>query len=243
MITTRIFPDPSTVAQAAVEALLDDLKAAIEDYGSATWVVAGGSTPMLAYEILAKTAVKTIDWSKVNIVIGDERCVPFDSPDASWTQIQMALLDHLRLPANVARPRTDLPAEEAAQQYDQYLLQLPKDEDGLLRLDIVWLGMGEDGHTLSLFPNHPSLLAETGRLVIPVHDSPKPPSDRISLTFKALQGASHCVVLATGSGKAAAVARALAGDESLPVAQAATVVNRAGGVVSWLLDSAAAEEI
>ncbi len=240
MTSTQIFPDVAGVVQAAAEIVIEDLAAAIDIYGNATWVIAGGSTPVAAYKLLAAGAIDALDWSKVTIVIGDERCVPFDSPESNWTQAQVALLDRLALPDRVARPRTDLSADQAAESYEQYLQQLPKTDDGLPRFDHVWLGVGEDGHTLSLFPDHPSSTTETDSLVIAVHNSPKPPPDRISLTLKALQHTPHCVIMATGAGKAAAIAQALAGDESLPVAQAAAAVSRAGGAVTWLLDSAVA---
>ena len=82
-------------------------------YGSATWVIAGGTAPLVAYRILAETASQALDWSKVHIVIGDERCVPFDSPESSWTQAEAVLLSKLSLSPLSLRPETNLPAEEA----------------------------------------------------------------------------------------------------------------------------------
>jgi len=236
----QIFPDANTLAQTAATMLVTDLQAAIGRYGSATWVIAGGTTPMMAYRILAETSVDSVDWPKVAIILGDERCVPFDSHDSNWTQAEEALLSHLRLSSLSQRPATDESAEEAADKYQEVIDMLPKTEDGRPRFDHVWLGMGEDGHTLSLFPEHISSMGQTDRLVIAVHDSPKPPSDRISLTFKALQGTSHCLILAAGSGKASAVARSQADDQQLPIAQAASTIENAGGQVTWLLDEAAA---
>ena len=240
MIKQQIFPDATSLAQAAATMLVTDLQAAIARYGSATWVIAGGSTPMLAYRLLAETAVDSVDWPKVAIIIGDERCVPFDSPDSNWTQAEEALLSKLRLSSLSQRPDTDQSAEEAAERYQEVLQMLPKNDAGLPRLDHVWLGMGEDGHTLSLFPDHASSLDETDQLVVAVHDSPKPPSDRISMTFKALQGTSRCLILAAGAGKASAIARSQAGDQQLPIAKAAATIEQAGGQVTWLLDEPAA---
>jgi 6-phosphogluconolactonase len=107
------------------------------------------------------------------------------------------------------------------------------------RLEVVWLGVGEDGHCLSLFPGRPEVEV-TDRLVVPVHDSPKPPPDRVSLTLAALAGTERLLVLAAGQGKAEPVARARAGDDRLPVTRAVAAVRAAGGSVSWLLDRAAA---
>jgi 6-phosphogluconolactonase len=239
----QIFPDAHSLAQAAAQLVVQDLTQAIQTYGNATWVIAGGTTPVIAYGVLAETALGSLDWSKVTIIIGDERCVPFDSPDCNWTQAEAALLNKLQLSSLSQRPSSDLPAEEAADLYQEHLRRLPQTEAGLPRLDHVWLGMGEDGHTLSLFPNHPSSVQATERLVVAVHDSPKPPLDRISLTFQALQGTSNCLILAAGASKADAVARSINGDQSLPVAQAAATVESSGGQVMWLLDQTAASTI
>jgi 6-phosphogluconolactonase len=107
------------------------------------------------------------------------------------------------------------------------------------RLDLVWLGVGPDGHCLSLFPGFPELEV-VDRAVVPIHGAPKPPPDRISLTLAALTGADRLVVLVSGAEKADAVARARAGDASLPITRAVTTVQDAGGSVTWLLDRAAA---
>lgn len=107
------------------------------------------------------------------------------------------------------------------------------------RLDLVWLGVGPDGHCLSLFPGFPELEA-VDRAVVGVHGAPKPPPDRISLTLAALTGANRLVVLVSGAEKADAVAKARAGDASLPITRAVATVQDAGGSVTWLLDRAAA---
>ena len=172
--------------------------------------------------------------------MGDERCVPHDDADSDWGQLAKALLGHLTDggPTLVA-PRTELSAEAAAIDYQARLASLDLLPSGLPRLDHVWIGLGEDGHTLSLFPGR---LVEWGstELVVAVHDSPKPPPDRMSLTLKALTGAVHCVVLATGVGKREIVRRALAEDASLPVVAAMHAVEGAGGAVTWVMDEEAA---
>jgi 6-phosphogluconolactonase len=107
------------------------------------------------------------------------------------------------------------------------------------RLDLVWLGIGPDGHCLSLFPGFPELEV-VDRAVVGVHGAPKPPPDRISLTLAALTGADRLVVLVSGAEKADAVAKARAGDASLPITRAIATVQDAGGSVTWLLDRTAA---
>jgi 6-phosphogluconolactonase len=107
------------------------------------------------------------------------------------------------------------------------------------RLDLVWIGVGPDGHCLSLFPGFPEVEVRD-RLVVPVHGAPKPPPDRVSLTLAALTGTDRLLVLVSGAEKADAVARAMAGDASLPITRAVATVESAGGTVTWLLDRSAA---
>jgi 6-phosphogluconolactonase len=173
--------------------------------------------------------------------MGDERCVPVTDPDSNWGQAAAALLDHVPVPAShLLRPQGELGAEAAADAYQAALAGLPPDPGGTApRLEVVWLGVGEDGHCLSLFPGHPELEV-TDRLVVGVHDSPKPPPDRVSLTLAALGGTERLLVLAAGAGKAEPVARARAGDDRLPLTRAVAAVRAAGGSVTWLLDRAAA---
>ena len=232
---------PGELAEAAARAAMADLEAAVEAYGTATWVLTGGSTPAAAYRRLAAHDLRAgVEWDRVRVAMGDERCVPPDHPDSNWGQAAAALLDHVPVPAHhLLRPQGELGAEPAADAYQATLAALPAAPGGAPRLEVVWLGVGEDGHCLSLFPGRPEV--EVGdRLVVPVHDSPKPPPDRVSLTLAALAGTERLLVLAAGAGKAAAVARARAGDDRLPVTRAVAAVRSAGGSVTWLLDRAAA---
>jgi 6-phosphogluconolactonase len=215
------------------------LAGAVEARGDATWVLAGGGTPLGAYRILAGRLAAAVPWERIRFAMGDERVVPHDHPDSNWGQAREALLDRVRTgPGMLLAPRTELPPEDAAADYDRQLQALPKAASGWPRLDLVWLGVGEDGHTLSLFPSRPETAVDD-RLVVAVRDSPKPPPDRLSLTLPALRGACCCMVLAAGAGKAGAVARALAGDGRLPLTRAVQEVTRAGGTLTWLLDRAA----
>lgn len=232
----KTYTDPASVATAAVDHLVTTVSTAIHTYGSAVWVLAGGSTPNLAYAMIADTRLDAIEWSAVTIILGDERIGSLDGADNNWHGIQQILLQHIPQ-ATFLRPHSDRDAESAAVDYQQQLATLSKTPQGYPRLDVVWLGMGEDGHTLSLFPDHASL-HPTDALVIPVHDSPKPPSDRISLSLAGLSGTKECVILACGEGKQDAIAKVSAG-HSLPVGLATSHVESNGGAVTWLLDKAA----
>lgn len=240
MSDTQIKADLEAVAQAAAELTVEALNRAIAVNGQANWLLSGGTAPMGAYRLLASTYHDQVDWSKVVVAIGDERCVSFDSPDASWPLISHALLEAVGLPEeHQLRPKSNLTAEETAKEYGQQLNSLIPEGDMVPHFDLVWLGMGEDGHTLSLFPGHPAL-NNSDLLVVAVHDSPKPPPDRISLSLSALTNVSSCLIMATGSGKSAIIAQALGGDDSLPINQAASTIEVSGGQVTWLLDKAAA---
>ena len=232
--------DAAAFAEAAARRAIADLEAATEAHGSATWVLTGGGTPLGAYRRLAAHDLRGgVEWERVRVAIGDERSVPADDPECNWTQAARALLDHVPIPDHHRLPiGCDQPPEQAAAGYEAALRGLPAAAAGVPRLEVVWLGVGEDGHTLSLFPGHPAL-AVADRLVVAVHGAPKPPPDRVSLTLAALAGVERLVVLAAGAGKAAAVADARAGVD-LPVTRAVAAVEAAGGTVTWLLDRAAA---
>ncbi len=236
MISTTVFNNPGELAQAVAQRTIEDLQDAIYTHGSAVWCLSGGSTPMAAYEIIARESLRDLDWSKVYIIIGDERSVPLDSHDSSWKQADTILLQYLPR-AHRIRPKSDLTPEDAAADYESRLNKLPT-KKGILRIDVLWLGIGEDGHTLSLFPNHVSL-DETTRTVIAIHNAPKPPADRISLSLAALAGASTCYVLAAGHGKRSITRRALEGDDALPITRVTHKIDASGGLVSWLIDAAA----
>jgi 6-phosphogluconolactonase len=236
----RVVDGPDELAEAAARAAMADLEAAVEAHGTATWVLTGGGTPVAAYRRLAAHDLRAgVEWDRVRVAMGDERCVPVDDPESNWGQAAAALLDHVPVPDHQRlRPPGELGAEAAADAYQAALAALPA-TGGAPRLEVLWLGVGEDGHCLSLFPGHPEVEV-TDRLVVPVHHSPKPPPDRISLTLAALAGTERLLVLAAGPGKADALARARAGDDRLPLTRAVAAVRTAGGEVTWLLDRAAA---
>jgi 6-phosphogluconolactonase len=237
----QVVDGPAELAEAAARAAIADLEAAVEAHGSATWVLAGGGTPAAAYRRLAAHDLRTgVEWDRVRVAMGDERCVPAEDPDSNWGQAAAALLDHVPIPDHQRlRPPGELGAEAAADAYQAALAALPAAAGAAPRLEVVWLGVGEDGHCLSLFPGRPELEAGD-RLVVAVHDAPKPPPERVSLTLAALAGTERLVVLAAGPAKAAPVAGARAGDDRLPVTRAVQAVRAAGGSVTWLLDRAAA---
>ncbi len=200
------------VAEAGAKAIAQALRE-----GSRTLVLAGGTTPARCYELLADMKV---DWARVTVLFGDERCVPPDHPDSNYRMARETLLDKVA-PATVYRMPAELGPDEGAAEYESTI-------KALMPLDVVVLGVGEDGHTASLFPGHPLLKAKG--LVAGIRNSPKPPPERVTLTLPAIQSARLVIILATGAGKAQAVA--MAKRQQVPSGMIAGA--------RWLIDRAAA---
>lgn len=201
----HVFEDPALVAAEAARRVLSAARQAIAARGVFRIVLAGGRTPLHAYRLLSEAEA---DWSGWQIYFSDERCLPPDHRDRNSKSAALAWLDRVRIPAaNIHPIPAELGAEAAA---DAYRHQV----QAALPFDLVTLGMGEDGHTASLFPGqgHP-----TGQPTLPVHGAPKPPPDRVSLSAQALSDARGVMILVTGAGKRQAVAAWKAG-EPLPVA-------------------------
>ncbi len=188
-----VLPDPVAVARRGAELVGAAIDAALDATGRADVALAGGTTPGLLYDELTKTRS---NWSGVHLWIGDERCVPYDHPDSN---VKMA---RERLPAPGAvlhMPPADGDAEKRALAYSFQL----KDR----ALDLVLLGLGEDAHTASLFPNDPALRDE--RRMVFTEAAPKPPPERVSLGLTALREAGARLMLVTGAGKRDALGWAL----------------------------------
>lgn len=217
-------------------ALLDRLEAAQARGEVAQVGLTGGSIAEALHRELARRAVdSSLDWSRVVFWWGDERFVPADSPDRNARQAREALLDHVDVdPANVHEvPASDAvaTAEDAAAAYSADLR-----EHGAGAFEVLMLGIGPDGHCASLFPGHPALGARDA-IAVAVHDSPKPPPDRVTLTFETLERSRAVWFIASGEGKAEAVARALAADGSVEETPARGV--RGEETVWWLDEDAA----
>ncbi len=234
-MSTRRFQ--SLIPERVGEAFVAAGRRRVTDRGRFVVALAGGNTPRLLYEFLARECRESLPWDRVHFFWSDERYVPPGHPDSNYRMAREALLDHIDVPpANIHRPETDLDdPDEAARRYERELQELLGDDP---RLDWVLLGLGEDGHVASLFPGSP-LLSETERLVAVVHDSPKPPPTRLTMTLPIINDASEVHFLVTGEAKAEAVRATLEGprDSRHVPAQA---VQPAEGTLTWWLDSDAA---
>jgi 6-phosphogluconolactonase len=197
--------DRAELAERAASLLARLLDDALEARARAHIALAGGTTPAGAYARL-----RPARWDGVEIWFGDERCVGPEDPESNYRMAAATLLDHAG-GATVHRIEGERGAEAAADAYDALLRgRVAAGEAGVPVLDVVVLGIGEDGHTASLFPGNPALRVRD-RCVVAVHDAPKPPPDRVSLTLEVLRAARSCVLLASGADKAEPLARVLAG--------------------------------
>jgi 6-phosphogluconolactonase len=189
--------DADAAAAAAATLVADALAA-----GARHLVLAGGSTPMAAYGRLDDMA---LDWEGVHLWYGDERCVPFEHPESNHGAVSAKLL----APGAIWHPMPGTLGPEAGAA--AYAAELAEHGPPGGAFDLVLNGMGPDGHTASLFPDH-DVLDATG-VTAGVDDSPKPPPERITLTLSALNAGQRLVLLVTGAGKADALARVLAGPD------------------------------
>lgn len=220
----RVVVLPPEAFAAGAAARLARLLREAASRGSASLALAGGSTPRPVYRRLAEAPEPP--WSRLRIFFGDERRVPADDPAGNYRMAREALLDRVPLPPDaVHRMRGE--ARDPAREARRYEGLLPA------HLDLLLLGIGEDGHTASLFPRS-SALGEARRRVLPV-EAPVEPRGRYTVTPPVIAAARRVVVLAAGSAKAAAVARALEG--SWEPAACPAQLARAG---EWLLDREAA---
>ena len=216
--------DEDELARVAAEWLAAAVQQSVARGGRCSLALSGGSTPRPAYERLAARSV--LPWESVEVYFGDERAVPPTHPASNYRMAREALIDRVGLaPQRVHRMEADAPDLEAAAA--RYAALLPD------ALDLLVLGMGQDGHTASLFPGSPAL-RESARKVVPAR-APVPPIERLTITPLVIAAARRVAVLVAGAAKAPVVARVLRGPwrpEELPAQLA-----RHG---TWLLDRAAA---
>ena len=220
-IQWNVFSTPEDVAIAARDEILQLAKAAVENHNEFRIVLAGGSSAERIHTLLAK---EPIDWKHWQLYLGDERCKPVGHAERNSEMIQKSLLDHISIPEkNIHFIHAEHGAKKAAQLYAEEI----KDA---LPFDLVMLGMGEDGHTASLFPHHAHDLQES---VHAVFDSPKPPPERVSLSLNSLNSSQLCLIITTGKGKKEAIKQWKDG-ENLPISRVSSA-----GTTKILTDRAA----
>jgi 6-phosphogluconolactonase len=223
-----VLPDPQAVAQKAADLVALACDAAIAQHGRFTLVLAGGSTPKLLYQLLAKRT-PALDWSRVHLFFGDERCVPHTDSRSNMLMVHESLAQPAGVPhSNIFAFKTHLPPDQAAADYEA-TLRAHFSTNGP---DMVLLGMGADGHTLSLFPGDNAAIEEHDRWCLhTIAPAPFAVPDRVTVTLPFVHRAKARLFMVTGADKAARIAAIVAGREMPP---AACVQN-----ATWLCDQAA----
>ena len=216
----KVYKTPEAVAQATADYLFQQIKTCVDKKGQCHVVLPGGSTPARCLELLAE---KPLPWKNIHWYPGDERCYPVGHAERNDAMISGKLFS---LQAHNIENFHSMPAELGPELGAEHYATLIDATGGL---DIVVLGMGEDGHTASLFPGNVALDDE--RSVVPVYDAPKAPGERISIGLTTLRNAGECIVIATGKNKHEALTKLKQG-AVLPIGQVEAD--------TWFIDEAAA---
>lgn len=240
MANTKISPDLPALNIAVAEAWIALSAEAIAQRNAFHIALSGGSTPKALYQLMATDHYRQqTDWTRQHIWFGDERCVPHDHADSNYRMAREAMLDSLPIPPDNIHPvpMTDADVGKNAQDYETELLAcLPKTAQGIPRFDLMLQGVGDDGHTASLFPGT-TILQERDKQVAAVFVE-KFNAWRISVTFPVINHARHLIVLAAGAGKADIVRTLL--EDKVPDALYPVQMISPEGQLTWYLDSAAA---
>ena len=245
-VTKRIFPDAEALVEGASSYIAEQLTQAVAERGRATIALSGGNTPKRIYGRLAASPDRDrVDWPRVHVYFGDERCVPPDHPDSNYRMARLTLLDHVPLPpGNVHRIRGEEEPARAAELYSAELESAfgassaagPRSAS----FDLVLLGLGEDGHTASLFPGLPAVTERSHWVVAHYVEAVK--MWRITLTPVVLNAARNVAFIVSGAAKAAVLSKVLEGPfqpELLP----SQIIRPTHGNLCWLLDAAAASRL
>lgn len=237
-----VFDDAGGVARAAADRFVEVAQAAIAERGRFSVALAGGSTPRRTYELLATSEYRTrISWGSVHIFFGDERCVPPTDAESNYRMAREAMIELLPIPSqNIHRMAGEGDPAEGARLYEQELRTYFDGAAAWPRFDLVLLGMGEDGHTASLFPGTPAL-AERQAWVV-ANRVEKLSLFRITLTAPAINHAAHILFMVTGAGKAERLSEVIHGPRD-PQRLPAQMIQPGDGSLTWLVDKAAAASL
>jgi 6-phosphogluconolactonase len=236
----RVLPDAASLAEAAARHVVEQSQAAIAARGRFSIALSGGSTPRdLHLRLASSPLVDQVDWSRVHVFFGDERCVPPDDERSNYRMALETLLSKVPIPPEqIHRIRGELPPEVAAEDYERELREFFGDEPP--SLDLILLGMGDNGHTASLFPGL-TAVHEQQRWVVAEYVA-EVGMWRVTLTPVLLNLAREILFLVAGAAKAAMLRRVLQGPYT-PAELPAQVVRPRVGEVFWLVDAAAAAEL
>lgn len=237
----RIFQDLEELSRAAAELFIEQAATSIAERNQFLAALNGGSTPNRLFQLLATEYREKVEWTKVHVFWGDERCVPLDEPGSSYGQARDILLSHVPIPdTNIHRIKGELDPASASEDYSRVLKDFATPPLDWPRFDLVYLGMGEDGHTASLFPGSPLEIYEP---VIPVTAQYQDrPANRVTLTAVVFNTAHMIAFMATGEKKAQTLAEVL-GDRYNPELYPAQRIRPDDGRLVWLVDESAASRL
>jgi 6-phosphogluconolactonase len=225
-VTPVVVADAAALAEAAAGWTADRIRGAVAERGACHLALAGGETPRGCYRRLAQPPFHDdVPWDRTFVYWSDERRVPLDDPASNYAMARAALLEHVAIPRAQVFPLTDL---------DYPLDRVAMDPAGRLRFDVIHLGLGEDGHTASLFPGSPAL-DEQQASVIAIEDAPKPPPRRLTFSLPVLNAARAVLFMVSGNAKREALARVLRRDPLLPASR----VQPVAGELEFIVDQAA----
>jgi 6-phosphogluconolactonase len=237
----RIFHDFESLSHNAAKLFVKQVMQSIMEKDRFLVALNGGNTPTRLFQLLATDYRDKVDWNKVHVFWGDERCVPPNDPGSSYGQARELLLNHVSIPdSNIHRIKGELGPVEASKDYAIILGEFASYLPDVPDFDLVYLGIGEDGHTASLFPGSPINVNEP---VIPVtaHYQDRP-ANRVSLTPLVFNNAHLIVFMATGEKKAITLAEVLS-DRYNPELYPAQRIHPKAGRLIWLVDEEAASKL
>jgi 6-phosphogluconolactonase len=235
----KVFPTPDALADEVARHIVARAARAIARGRRFTLVLSGGSTPRAAYSRLAtRNLASRVKWRQVHVLWGDERCVPPDDPRSNYRMAKEVLLDRVPiLPRHIHRIRGEDFPEDAAEEYERELRDL---RQGHGPLDLVLLGLGEDGHTASLFPGQ-TVIHEKGRWVLAT-PAPDGKMWRVTLTPPVINAARTVTFVVSGESKAAPLQEVLQGPVN-PDLLPAQAIQPIKGPLIWMVDQAAASRL
>ena len=237
----RIFKDLEELSRAAAELFVEQAAHSISERNRCLVALNGGSTPDRLFQLLATDYVEHVDWTRVHVFWGDERCVPPDDPGSSYGQAWNVWLSHVPIPeANIHRIKGELDPASASEEYAGILKGFAAPPLDWPRFDLVYLGMGEDGHTASLFPGSPVDVYEPTMPVTARYQDR--PANRVTLTPAVFNNAHTIVFMATGEKKAQTLAEVLS-DRYNPELYPAQRIEPEDGSLIWLVDESAASKL
>ena len=238
-----VYEDANAFAHHAAQVFAEQVKAAADARGIARIAISGGNTPKPVFKLLASDEFRnTIPWDKLQLFWVDERCVPPTDKDSNYGMTKAAFLDAVPIKSeNVFRMEGELNPEEAAARYESAIRNTMRLEGAELpTFDLVALGMGDDGHTASLFP-HTEGLHELGRIVIANH-VPQKDTWRLTLTWPVINQARNVIFMIQGADKAEVLAKVFLGDYD-PETYPSQLIRPATGKLTVVLDKAAAAKL